>query len=119
MENSLVEYILGGRPYITLDYFRQGQMVKGGKNTGIIMIYRSHTTEIPLPNLGLGLYTTNSLIVLPSSAVVGRSASARIDRGPPTCYYGIDTTPQGPAYTAYQTFDHTGSSQGFQAVHSP
>jgi hypothetical protein len=75
MENSLVEYIPRGRPYITIDYFRQGQMVKG-ENTGIIMIYHGHTTEIPLPNLGLGLYAMNSLIVLPSSAAVGRSASA-------------------------------------------
>jgi hypothetical protein len=94
-------------------------MVKGGKNTGIILIYHGRTIEIPLPNLGLGLYATNSLIVLPSSAAVGRSASVRIDRGPPTHYYGIDTAPQGPAYTAYQTFDHTGSSRGFQVVHSP
>jgi hypothetical protein len=31
MKNSLVEYIPGGRPYITIDYFWQGQMVKGGK----------------------------------------------------------------------------------------
>jgi hypothetical protein len=93
MENSFVEYIPRGRPYITLDYFQQGQMVKGGKNTGIIMIYHSHTTKIPLPNLGLGLYATNSLIVLPSSAAVGRSASARIDQGPPTRYYSIDTAP--------------------------
>jgi hypothetical protein len=68
-------------------------MVKGGKNIGIIMIYRGRTTEIPLPNLGLGLYAMNSLIVLPSSAAVGRSASARIDRGPPTRYYGTDTAP--------------------------
>jgi hypothetical protein len=83
------------------------------------MIYHGHTTKIPLPNLGLGLYTTNSLIVLPSSVSVGRSASARIDQGPLTCYYGTDTVPQGLAYTAYQTFDHTGSSQGFQVVHSP
>jgi hypothetical protein len=110
MENSLVEYIPWGRPYITIDYFRQGQMVKGGKNTSIILIYHGRTTEIPLPNLGLGLYTTNSLIVLPSSAAIGRSASTRIDRGPPTCYYSTDTAPQSPAYTAYQTFDHEGSS---------
>jgi hypothetical protein len=94
-------------------------MVKGGKNTGIIMIYRGCTTEIPLPNLGLGLYATNSLIMLPSSAAVGRNVSTRIDRGPPTRYYGTDTAPQGPSYTVYQTFDHTGSSQGFQVVHSP
>jgi hypothetical protein len=53
--------------------------VKGGKNTGIILIYHGRTIEIPLPNLGLGLYTTNSLIGFPSSAAVGRSASARID----------------------------------------
>jgi hypothetical protein len=61
----------------------------------------------------------NSSVVLPSSAAVGRSASMTIDQGPPTRYYGIDTDPQGSSYTAYQTFDHTGSSQGFQAVHSP
>ena len=29
LENSLVEYIPRGRPCITIDYFRQGQMVKG------------------------------------------------------------------------------------------
>jgi hypothetical protein len=29
MENALVEYIPRGRPYITIDYFWQGQMVKG------------------------------------------------------------------------------------------
>jgi hypothetical protein len=113
MENALVEYIPGGWPYITTDYFQQAQMVKGGKNKGIIMIYHGRTTEIPLPNPGLGLYVTNSLIVLPSSAAVGRSASARIDRAPPTHYYGVDTAPQGPAYTTYQTFDHAGSSRGF------
>jgi hypothetical protein len=109
MENSLVEYVPRGWPYITIDYFRQGQIVKG-KNTGIIMIYHGRTTEIRLPNLGLGLYAMNSLIVLPSSVAVGRSASTRIDQGPPTRYYGTNTAPQGPAYTAYQTFDHTGSS---------
>jgi hypothetical protein len=94
-------------------------MVKGGKNTGIIMIYRGRKSEISLPNLGLGLYATNSLIVLPSSVAIGRNASVRIDQGPPTRYYGTDTAPYGPAYTAYQTFDHTGSSRGFQAIHSP
>jgi hypothetical protein len=83
------------------------------------MIYHGRTTEILLPNLGLGLYTMNSLIVLPSGAVVGRRASARIDLWPPTSYYGTDTAPQRPTYTAYQTFDHIGSSQGFQAIHSP
>jgi hypothetical protein len=57
------------------------------------MIYRGRTTEIPLPNLGLGLYAINSLIVLPSSAAVGRNVSVRIDQGPPTCYYGTDTAP--------------------------
>jgi hypothetical protein len=31
MENSLVEYIPRGWPYITIDYFWQGQMLKGGK----------------------------------------------------------------------------------------
>jgi hypothetical protein len=31
MENLLVGYIPGGRPYITIDYFLQGQMVKKGK----------------------------------------------------------------------------------------
>jgi hypothetical protein len=51
----------------------------------------------------------NSLIVLPSSAAVGRSASAWMDWGPPTRYYSTDTAPQGPAYTSW----------GFQAVHSP
>jgi hypothetical protein len=30
-ENLLAEYIPRGRPYITIDYFRQGQMVKGEK----------------------------------------------------------------------------------------
>jgi hypothetical protein len=65
------------------------------------MIYHGHTTEIPLPSMGLGLYAMNSLIVLPSSVVVGISASARIDRGPPPRYYGTDTAPQGPTYTAY------------------
>jgi hypothetical protein len=74
------------------------------------MIYCGCATEIPLPNPDLGLYTMNSLIVLPSSAAAGRSASARIDRAPPTHYYGPDTAPQGPTYTVYQTFDHTGSS---------
>jgi hypothetical protein len=38
-------------------------MVKG-ENTYIVMIYRGRTTKIPLPNLGLGLYAMNSLIVL-------------------------------------------------------
>jgi hypothetical protein len=94
-------------------------MVKGGKNKGIVMIYRGCATKIPLSNLDLGLYAMNSLIVLPSSATVGRSASARIDRAPPTHYYGADTTPQDPAYIAYQPFDHTGSSRGFQVARSP
>jgi hypothetical protein len=71
MENSLVEYIPWGQPHITIDYFRQGQMVLG-KNIGIIMIYHGRTFEILLPNLGLGLYATNSLIMLPSSVAVGR-----------------------------------------------
>lgn len=120
MENALVEQISRGRPYITVDHLRQGQLLKGGENTGIVMIYRGHKTEILLPNPGLGLYATNSLIVLPSrSAAVGRSASARIDRGFPTHYYGTDTTPQGPAHARYQTFDQAGSSRGFQAARNP
>jgi hypothetical protein len=79
MKNALVEYIPRGRPYITIDYFWQGPMVKGGKNKGIIMIYCSRATKILLPNPDLGLYATNSLIVLPSSVAVGRSASMIID----------------------------------------
>jgi hypothetical protein len=57
------------------------------------MIYHGRATEIPLPNLDLGLYATNSFIMLPSSATVGRSASARIDRAPLTHYYGVYTAP--------------------------
>jgi hypothetical protein len=47
----------------------------------------------PLPNPDLGLYAMNSLIVLPPRADVARSASTRIERAPPTRYYGADTTP--------------------------
>jgi hypothetical protein len=53
---------------------------------------------------------SNHLMV--ASAAVDRSASARLARDPPTCYYGIDTAPQGLAYTAYQGFDQAGSSRG-------
>lgn len=120
MENSLVTYIAGDRPFITIDHFRQGQSLKGGKNnTAISMIYRGQATEIPLPNPGLGLYAMNSFIVLPLTAAVGRSASARLGREPPAHYYGADPTPQGPAYTAYQTFGQARSSRGVPAAHNP
>lgn len=94
--------------------------MKGGKNnTAISLIYRGQETEIPLPNPGLGLYAMNSFIVLPSTAAVGRSASARLNCEPPARYYGADLTPQGPAYTAYHTFGQARSSQGFPAAYNP
>lgn len=79
------------------------------------MIYRGYTTEIPLPNSGLGLYAAPSFIVLPNRATIRRSASARLDQLPRR-YYGADPPPQGLAYTSYQTFDYTGASWEF---HNP
>jgi hypothetical protein len=87
-------------------------MLKTTPNRSLIMTYPGHKMGIPLPNPGLYLYTTNSLLVFSSTAAVDRSASTRFARDPPTCYYGTDTTPQGPAYTTYQRFDQVGSSQG-------
>jgi hypothetical protein len=85
-------------------------MVKNAKNGGIVMIYHGQETEVLLPNLDLGLYAMNSLIVLPPRADVARSASTRIEQAPPTHYYGADTTPQGPAYTGYEDFSQAGLS---------
>jgi hypothetical protein len=106
------------RPYVTIDYFRQGKMLKNARNGAIVMLYRGHDTKIPLPNLGLSLYATNSFIILPPRAAPARSASARIARAPPTHYYGADTAPQGLAYTRYVDFGQAGPSRGFQTIHA-
>jgi hypothetical protein len=75
-----------------------------------IMIYRNKNFEILLPNPGLGLYSTPSLLVVPSTTAIGMRTSERRDKNLPTHYFRADPSPQGAAYTAYQTFDHLGPS---------
>lgn len=120
LDTALVANIRRGRIYINEDHMRQGHLLRGNRNTGIFMTYSGHTTEVPLPNPDLALYSTNSLLVLPSkTAAVGRSESARNNRNFPTCYYGTDVDPQGPSHTGYQTFEQVGTSRAFQATHNP
>jgi hypothetical protein len=76
-----------------------------------IMIYRNKNFEIMLPNPGLGLYSTPSLLVVPSTIAVGTRTFERRDQNLPTHYFRADPSPQGAAYTAYQTFDHPGPSR--------
>jgi hypothetical protein len=75
-----------------------------------ITIYHNKNFEILLPNPGLRLYSTPSLLVVPSTAAIGTRTSERRDKNLPTHYFGADPSPQGAAYTAYQTFDHPGPS---------
>jgi hypothetical protein len=112
MDTALVACIPGERPKITAEHFLQGHMTKEIRDDrSCIMIYRNKNFEILLPNLGLRLYSTPSLLMVPSTAAAGMRTSERRDQNLPTHYFGANPSPQGAAYMAYQTFVHPGPSR--------
>jgi hypothetical protein len=119
MENYLVQKIPGGRTYLAFEYFRQVQLLK--KKDGVVyMMYHGMSTEIPLPNLGLGIYAMQSFLVgLKPIPQTLRSSSTRLVNMPRAHYYGADTTPEGPAYTSYADWGQAESSRHAQEVHNP
>jgi hypothetical protein len=83
------------------------------------MMYRGMSTEIPLPNLGLGIYATQSFLIgLQPVPQTLRSSSARLVNMPRAHYYGADTTPEDPAYTSYADWGQAESSRHAQEVHN-
>ena len=74
------------------------------KNDGqLVMMYLAYTTEIPLPNRNLGLYTVNSFTfdLQDREAAPRKSVSARLSHAAQPRYRGADPIPEGPIYTGY------------------
>ena len=84
------------------------------------MMYRSYTTEIPLPNRNYGLHDVQSLTIdlQKNEAAPRRSASTRITHTSHPQYYVIDPTPQEPAYASFIGFEQAGPSHLFQQEHT-
>jgi hypothetical protein len=60
--NCIVSHISKPCSIMDLDFFRQAQILKKTNNT-IFMRYHGMITEIPLPNLGLGIYAVRDYLV--------------------------------------------------------
>jgi hypothetical protein len=112
MDTALVARIPRERQKITAKHFFQGHMTKEiREDRSCIMIYCNKNFEILLPNPGRRLYSTPSLLMVPSTAATWMRTSERRDQNLPTHYFGVDPSPQGATYMAYQTFGHLGPSR--------